>query len=469
MENTKQLLRNLPKVDECITQVENFVGPEVPTAIIKQVVQECIETERQKILFAQHDTTMTNADWMNFFLAEIERQNRVNFRRVVNGTGVVIHTNLGRSLLSEKATNALAQAGGYYSNLEFNLDTGKRGSRYSLVEKLICDLTGAEAALVVNNNAAAVFLVLETLARGTEVIVSRGQLVEIGGSFRIPDVMAKSGARLVEVGATNRTHLFDYENAISPETSLLLRVHTSNFRLIGFTSEVSAEEMVVLARKHGLIVMEDLGSGCLVDLSKFGLPREPTVQEIVKAGVDVVTFSGDKLLGGPQAGIIVGKRDVIDRVKKNPLNRALRIDKFTLASLEMILRDYYDTECALKNIPTLAMLTCTSEVIKKRGYKVLRKIKKEIEAKCHSCLVSTVSRVGGGAMPEYSLDSWALALKPLELGLNAFESALRRLPLPLIGRIENDIFLVDFRTVQDRELSELSALLIDFFRVERAV
>ncbi len=467
MDNQKKLLRNLPKVDECICQLEELVDPDMANAIIKRVVQECIEGERQKILSGQHYNELSSVEWTKLFLTTVEHRNRTNFRRVMNGTGVVIHTNLGRSLLSEKAVNALAQAGGYYANLEFNLETGKRGSRYSLVEKLVCDITGAEAAMVVNNNAAAVFLVLESLARGTEVIVSRGQLVEIGGSFRIPDVMAKSGAILVEVGATNRTHLFDYENAISQETSLLLRVHTSNFRIIGFTSEVSAEEMVSLAKKHGLIVMEDLGSGCLLDLSKYGLPREPTVQEIVKAGVDVVTFSGDKLLGGPQAGIIVGKREVIERVKKNPLNRALRIDKFTLSSLEMILRDYYDTERALKNIPTLAMLTCSPEIIKKRGSKVFRKIRKAIEAKCRSSLIPTVSRVGGGAMPEYSLDSWALALQPLEMSLNHFEHELRRLPLPLIGRIENERFLIDLRTVQDRELFELSALLINFFHAER--
>lgn len=467
MDNQKKLLRNLPKVDECISHLAEIVDAQIPKAVIKLVVQECIEEEREKILSAQHIQELSRAEWTRLFQASIEKRNRANFRRVVNGTGVVIHTNLGRSLLSERATAALTQAGGYYSNLEFNLETGKRGSRYSLVEKLVCDLTGAEAALVVNNNAAAVFLVLETLARGTEVIVSRGQLVEIGGSFRIPDVMAKSGARLVEVGATNRTHLFDYEQAINQETSLLLRVHTSNFRIIGFTSEVSAEDMVALARKHGLIVMEDLGSGCLLDLSEYGLPREPTVQEIVKAGVDVVTFSGDKLLGGPQAGIIVGKREVIEKVKKNPLNRALRIDKFTLSSLEMILREYYDNECALKNVPTLAMLTCPPEIIKKRGAKVLRKIGQAIDEKCRISLIPAVSKIGGGAMPEYNLASWALALQPRQISLNAFEDALRRLPLPLIGRIENERFLIDLRTVQDRELSELSALLVDFFCIGR--
>ncbi len=467
MDTQNQLLRTLPKVDECISQLAGLLAPGMAHTLLKRVVQECIEGERQKILSGRPYEVLTDAEWTKLFLATASRRNRANFRRVINGTGVVVHTNLGRSLLSEKAVKALAQAGGYYSNLEFNLDTGKRGSRYSLVEQLVCELTGAEAALVVNNNAAAVFLVLESLARDTEVIVSRGQLVEIGGSFRIPDVMAKSGARLVEVGATNRTHLFDYENAIHEETSLLLRVHTSNFRLIGFTSEVSAEDMVALAKKHGLIVMEDLGSGCLVDLSQYGLPREPTVQEIVKAGVDVVTFSGDKLLGGPQAGIIVGRRSVIEKIKKNPLNRALRIDKFTLSSLEMVLRDYYDTEYALKNIPTLAMLTCLPEIIKKRGAKVLRTVKKVIQAKCLTSLIPTVSRVGGGAMPEYSLNSWALALQPLEISLHVLEKELRNLPLPLIGRIENECFLIDLRTVQDRELAELSALLIKLFRAEQ--
>ena len=466
MENQKRLLRNLPKVDECIAQLVAISSVDVPNTILKRVVQECIDRERQKILSASNYNELTTDQWLRIFQSAVESRNRANFRRVINGTGVVIHTNLGRSLLPDKATLALTRAGAYYSNLEFNLDTGKRGSRYSHVEQLICDLTGSEAALVVNNNAAAVFLVLETLARNTEVIVSRGQLVEIGGSFRIPDVMAKSGARLVEVGATNRTHLFDYERAVTPDTSLLLRVHTSNFRVIGFTSEVSAEDMVVLAHKHNLIVMEDLGSGSLIDLSRFGLPREPTVQEIVKAGVDVVTFSGDKLLGGPQAGLIVGKRDVIERVKKNPLNRAFRIDKFTLSTLEMVLREYYDVEGALRHVPTLAMLTCAPEVIKKRGFKVLRKIKKEIEEKCDVALIPTASRVGGGAMPEYSLASWALSLSPLTIGLNAFESALRRLPLPLIGRIENEKFLIDCRTIQDREISELAALLIEFFHTE---
>jgi L-seryl-tRNA(Ser) seleniumtransferase len=296
-----------------------------------------------------------------------------------------------------------------------------------------------------------------------QVIVSRGQLVEIGGSFRIPDIMAKSGAILKEVGATNRTHLYDYERAISEDTALLLRVHTSNYRIIGFTSEVSPEEMVKLARENNLTTMEDLGSGSLVDLSQFGFPKEPTVQQIVQAGVDVVTFSGDKLLGGPQAGIIVGKRDVIDKIKRNPLNRALRIDKFTLSSLESVLREYFDLDQALKNIPTLSMLTITSDELKNRAQSIQRPLKKRIEAQCKTRIVPTISRVGGGALPELGLDSWAIDLEPLKMKLSIFESRLRNLPIPLIGRIENDRFLLDVRTVQDREIKDLVSLLTDFF------
>jgi L-seryl-tRNA(Ser) seleniumtransferase len=464
MDNKTKLLKALPKVDECIGMLRNGTEADTPPWIIKKVVQNSIDLEREKIL--QEDPVckiLSLDDWVLLFQKNIALKLSPHFKRVINGTGVVIHTNLGRSILSEKTTDSLAHAGGYYSNLEFDLETGLRGSRYSLVEDVICELTGAEAALVVNNNAAAVFIALDTLASKKEVIVSRGQLVEIGGSFRIPDVMAKSGATLKEVGATNRTHLYDYEKAINEDTALLLRVHTSNFRIIGFTSEVSAEEMVRLAREHKLLTMEDLGSGCLIDLSQYGFPKEPTVQQIVQAGVDVVTFSGDKLLGGPQAGIIVGKKDVIAKIKKNPLNRALRIDKFTLSSLESVLREYYDLTQALKNIPTLSMLTISSEELKKRGQRILRRLKKKIGAQCKINLVPTISRVGGGALPEFGLESWAVDLAPTEMKLNFFESSLRKLSIPIIGRIENDRFLLDVRTIQDREIVDLVSLLTDFF------
>ncbi len=463
MENKAQLLRGLPKVDECIGML-NADYADIPSRIIKAVVQKCIDVEREKILREDPECKeMTPNEWLGIFKKNIGAKLEPHFRRVINGTGVVIHTNLGRSILSRKTTDSLVQAGGYYSNLEFNLETGKRGSRYSLVEDIICELTGAEAALVVNNNAAAVFIALDTLAKDREVIVSRGQLVEIGGSFRIPDIMARSGAILKEVGATNRTHLYDYERAITENTALLLRVHTSNFRIIGFTSEVSPEEMVKLARANNLTTMEDLGSGSLVDLSEFGFPKEPTVQEIVKAGVDVVTFSGDKLLGGPQAGIIVGKKETIAAIKRNPLNRALRIDKFTLSSLESVLREYFDTSQALKNIPTLSMLTITLEELKRRAQRIQRQLKKSIAAYCKVSIVPTTSRVGGGALPELALKSWAIEFEPLKMKLGAFENNLRQLSIPIIGRIESERFLLDVRTIQEREISVLVSLFTDFF------
>jgi len=464
MENKTKLLKALPKVDECIGLLNSNPDVIAPSMVLKAVVQSTIEREREKILSGDKACCEISLDeWLAMFHHAILKKLTPNFRRVINGTGVVIHTNLGRSILSQKTTDNLVQAGGYYSNLEFNLENGKRGSRYSLVEDIICELTGAEAAIVVNNNAAAVFLALNTLAYNKEVIVSRGQLVEIGGSFRIPDIMTKSGATLKEVGATNRTHLYDYERAITEDTGLLLRVHTSNFRIIGFTSDVAAEEMVSLAHENNLVTMEDLGSGSFIDLSQFGFPKEPTVQEIVKAGVDVVTFSGDKLLGGPQAGIIVGKKGVIAEIKSNPLNRALRIDKFTLASLESILREYFDLRQALTNIPTLSMLTISPERLKSRAQKIQRRLKKKITNQFHIQIVPTVSRVGGGALPEFSIDSWAINLEPLKMKLSSLENILRKLPIPIIGRIDNGCFILDVRTIQDREISVLVSLLSDFF------
>lgn len=464
MEKKTALLRSLPKVDLSMAMLENELPAHVPIEILKKSVQSCIDGERVVILNNPEKYMVKDEqEWRILFLKKIEELQENNLKRVINGTGVVIHTNLGRSLLSEDSAKNLVSAGLHYSNLEFDLKTGKRGSRYTLVEEILCDLTGAEAALVVNNNAAAVLLVLETLAKGKEAIVSRGQLVEIGGSFRIPDVMAKSGATLVEVGATNRTHLYDYKDAITENTALLLKVHTSNFRMVGFTSEVSAQELVTLAKDTDVLVMEDLGSGCLIDLSSYGLPEEPTVQKVVSEGVDVITFSGDKLLGGPQAGIIVGNREVIDRIKKNPLNRALRIDKFTLATLETTLRHYYDEQQSLKNIPTLSMLTQSKGIIKKRAQKAIRVFKKKGLSNCEFSLVTTHSRVGGGAMPEYGLDSWAIQLQLETMSLSQFENQLRRFSIPIIGRIENETFLLDFRTIQDDDIPLLTSLLINFF------
>jgi L-seryl-tRNA(Ser) seleniumtransferase len=461
----QELLRAIPQVDEVL----QWLSPETdgPIFLIKQSVREELEFMRQKILAGKK--TGKNDLAKKKLLGQIQKRLKKklgpNFKRVINGTGVVIHTNLGRSILPEGAREALVEAGLRYSNLEFDLATGKRGSRYSLVEQLLCDLTGAEAGLVVNNNAAAVLLVLDTLAKGREVIVSRGQLVEIGGSFRVPDVMAKSGAKLVEVGATNRTHLKDYEGAISEETSLLLKVHASNFKMVGFTKEVSAEELVELAGRHKLLVMEDLGSGCFIDMSRYGLRKEPTVQETVKAGVDVVTFSGDKLLGGPQAGLIVGKRNIIDCIKRNQLNRALRIDKFTLAALETVLRLYYDPEAAILNIPTLTMLTASPEIMGNRAKRLTRKIKKSLAGKCNITVSVTGSRVGGGALPEENLESRAVVLEPLDRTVNELEKHLRLSSLPVIGRIEEDRLILDMRTVADDEVPLIASILGQIFGV----
>lgn len=463
MSEVNKLLRSLPKIDFVLDNIYNTFSESIPLVIVKSAVQECIEQKRQLILAGKLKELPPDQDsWNALFSEYILKKNRLNYRRVINGTGVVIHTNLGRSLLGKESIDALQIAGACYTNLEFDLATGKRGSRYSLVEEIICDLTGAEAAIVVNNNAAAVLLALNTLSFNTETIVSRGQLVEIGGSFRIPDVMSRSGAKMIEVGATNRTHVHDYENAITDETTLLLKVHTSNFRVIGFTSEVSVGEMVTIGKKNVIPVMEDLGSGSLIDLSPWGLPKEPTVQEIVKDGADVVTFSGDKLLGGPQAGIIVGKKAIIDRIKKNPMNRALRIDKFTLASLETVLRNYYDLEKALANVPTLAMLTMDSDTIRNKGRSILRRLGGANKLRNKVELQKTVSKVGGGAMPEYGIASWALVLHPGAGRASTLEKELRSRDVPIIGRIENEKMILDLRTIQQDDIPLLIAMLKTF-------
>lgn len=386
---------------------------------------------------------------------------RPRFRRVLNATGVVAHTNLGRSLLAESAARAAYEACRHYSNLEFDLATGKRGSRYSHVERLLCALTGAEAALVVNNNAAAVLLVLETLAKGREVVVSRGQLVEIGGSFRIPDVMARSGALLREVGATNRTHRFDYEQAIGPETAALLRVHTSNFRVVGFTKEVPLSELAELARAHGLPLIEDLGSGSLEDLATAGLPGEPPVRRVVESGADLVTFSGDKVLGGPQAGIIVGRADLVAAVKRNPLNRALRIDKMTLAALEATLRLYLEPERARREVPTLSMILAEPEELATRAKALARAVRRAAGEHFAVACAPGFSQVGGGAFPERGVATTLVRLTPKRPGLTPDRLRVRllRTDPPLVGRVEDGAFLLDPRTLDKTEYPLVGAAL----------
>ena len=370
-----------------------------------------------------------------------------NLQRVINATGIVIHTNLGRSLLAPAAIENVALISGRYSNLEYDLEAGKRGSRYSIIEDLLCEITGAEAGMVVNNCAGAVLLTLETLTRGKKAVVSRGELVEIGGSFRIPDVMAKSGAILSEVGTTNRTHLRDYENAIDEDTGLLMKVHRSNYSVVGFTTEVPVHELVQLGKTHNIPVMEDLGSGMFIDFSKYGLIREPTVQETVASGPDVVTFSGDKLLGGPQAGVIVGKKRFIDKIKKNPITRALRIDKMTLAALETTFRLYREEEKAIEAIPTLRMLTMPVGVIETKAAHLKQVLENIGVERLHLEIIEGSSKAGGGSLPLLELPSRCVSLHIDGITVNTIERTMRAYCPPIIGRIEEDRYILDPRTL----------------------
>jgi L-seryl-tRNA(Ser) seleniumtransferase len=367
----------------------------------------------------------------------------------------VLHTNLGRALLSELARERVAAVAGAYSNLELDLASKERGSRYSHVETLLRRLTGAEDALVVNNNAAAVLLALETLAHGKEVVVSRGELIEIGGEFRIPDIMLRSGAILREVGATNRTHLRDYAEAIGPSTALLLKVHTSNYRVIGFTADVSGRQLTELGRERGIPVMEDLGSGSLIDLRPWGFPYEPTVQEVVGAGVDLVSFSGDKLLGGPQAGIVVGRRAIVSRLKKNPWNRALRIDKFTIAALEATL-NAYDDGTARDTVPTLRLLTEPLAAVQARARRVLRHLGAETAERLAARVTEGRAQVGGGALPTVELPTAGLALGATDAAARALDAALRAGDPAVVGRLVEDRLFLDCRTVLPGQVAALA-------------
>lgn len=452
----QRYLRMLPSVDKILQQDQvKDLFEEYPRWLVVKTAQLVMEEERRWILTSDLNSLSGYSTIIEKFSMKVSEEISIvaglSLRRAINVTGVVVHTNLGRSLLNTEVLQNLATIASHFSNLEYDLEEGVRGSRYSHVEDILCKLTGTEAALVVNNNAGAVLLTLSTMASGRDVIVSRGQLVEIGGSFRIPDVMRNSGARLVEVGTTNKTHLRDYRKAITEDTSLLLKVHTSNFQIVGFTSEVKLEDLVKLGREHSLPVMEDLGSGCLVDLSKFGLTREPTVQEAVRTGVDVVTFSGDKLLGGPQAGIILGKKEVIEKIRENPLNRALRIDKLTLAALESTLRLYMEGEAVLEKIPTLRMLTLAPGEIESRAKRLYNGLKKESSGTFLAEIRDDNSRVGGGALPLQGLPTKAIAIKPVYVSVESLEESLRRYDPPIIARIDDGRLLMDVRTLQEGE------------------
>jgi L-seryl-tRNA(Ser) seleniumtransferase len=459
----EQLLRKIPSVEEILS------GPEIsdllkihPRTVVVEAIRKGLKRLRTEILNQENLSGLNNGSFsmknlLPLFQREIDRQVQPRLRRVINATGVVIHTNLGRSPLPPSALDHMIEISKAYSNLEYDLDLGERGSRYSHVEEILCSLGSAESALVVNNNAGAVLLALNTLAEGREVIVSRGELVEIGGAFRIPDVMRRSGALLREVGTTNRTYLKDYQDAISSQTALLLKVHTSNFRVMGFAADVPLQDLVQLGRQFNLPVMDDLGSGCLVDLTPYGLEKEPTVRETTKMGVDLVTFSGDKLLGGPQAGIILGKKSPLDAIKNNPLTRALRIDKLTLAALESTLLLYLDEERAMEEVPTLRMLKVDRNILKKRGRRLLKRLTGTMKDKVEINLREDVSQVGGGALPLQELQTIVLAIKPIDFSVNRLEENLRKGQPPIVSRISKDELILDMRTVFDEEIPLLAA------------
>lgn len=457
MNKRQQILSSIPAVDELLKnkEIEKQIS-QYPRSIVVDSIREYLSQYRQYILglndYELTEQNILQGELIDGIITNVHKTMSNNLKHVVNATGVVIHTNLGRAALTKRAKENLWSIACSYSNLEFDLDSGNRGSRYSHVEELICKLTGAEAAMAVNNNAAAVMLVLSTLAKEREVVVSRGQLVEIGGSFRVPDVMEQSGAALKEIGTTNKTHLKDYENAVNENTAALMKVHTSNYKILGFTQEVESEELVELGRKLNLPVIEDLGSGVLLDLQKYGLPYEPTVQSAVKAGMDVVTFSGDKMLGGPQAGIIIGKKEYIDRMKKNQLTRAFRIDKLTLAALESTLMLYLDEQTAIKEIPVLRMLTISNDDLQKKAKKLCNKLKKSLGDKCSIAVINEFSEVGGGSMPLYKLPTKAVAIIPTVGSVDTLEKEIRGCKVPIIARISKERLIIDIRTVFDDEL-----------------
>lgn len=446
------LYRHLPSVDRLLDRLAAESGLEaIPRPLVKDLVNAFLDGLREDIRQGRltEARELEPEELLPALVRFVRDRGAPRFTRVLNATGVVVHTNMGRSLLAEQAIEAVAGANAYYSNLELDLSTGGRGSRYSHVEELLCRITGAEAALVVNNNAAAVLLVLETLAKGGEVVVSRGQLVEIGGSFRIPEVMAKSGAVLREVGATNRTHPRDYESAISDRTAALMKVHTSNYRIVGFTREVSLQELRVLGERYDLPVIEDLGSGNLVPCD--ALSGEPTVQSVVAAGADVVTFSGDKVLGGPQAGLIVGREKYISEIKKNPLNRALRIDKMTLAALEATLRLCLDPDTALASIPTLRMITAGFETLKSQAGRLARLLRAELGPLAEVTSRRDASRVGGGSYPERDLPTVLVCVRPASCSVSALRRRLLSTDPPLVARVEEDELRLDPRTLSPSE------------------
>lgn len=455
--------RLIPKVDIILADktIANLIECE-GRELVMDAIRSCTENLRTLIEASDSEEEITKA--INELPLSIEKEvksaSKANMVSAINATGTILHTNLGRAPISKVHAKALVDIVSGYCNLEYNLDAGKRGERYSHFEKLLCKLTGAEAAMAVNNNASAVLLALSSVCKDTEVIVSRGELVEIGGKFRVPDVMEQSGATLVEVGTTNKTHLSDYEEKISEATGALLKVHTSNYRIVGFTESVPVAELCELAHSKDIPLIEDIGSGVLVDLSEYGLSYEPTVIDSIKAGADLVCFSGDKLLGGPQAGIIVGKKKYIDMLKKNQLTRALRIDKFTAAALELVFLEYLNPDTVAKNIPVLSMISQKPEEIKNRAVSLKRALaKKDIKAKLS--IIECESQIGGGSLPLERLSSFALAIVPKKFSIFETEKKMRALKRPIIPRVFDDMIVMDLRCIQKDDIKDIAEMMGD--------
>lgn len=448
------ILKSLPSVDEILKGPEGLTWlSQYPRKIVLQAVREALSLSRQALLDGSF-TVFSSDNLFSEITSKLQKLSAYSLLPVINATGIVIHTNLGRAVLSEKMLQNIIAAGTGYSNLEYDLENGKRGKRHIHTKRLLKEITGAEETLIVNNNAAAVLLCLNTLSQGKEVIVSRSELVEIGGSFRVPDIMTASNAILREVGTTNKTHLFDYKRAINKNTGLILKVHQSNYLITGFTDDVDIEELIILGRKNRIPVMYDLGSGCLLNLKSHGIYTEPAVREIVRTGIDVVTFSGDKLLGGPQGGLIVGKKKYIQKIQKNPLARAMRIDKLTIAAFEATLMEYMDEKRAQQTIPVLNMLLQNPEEIRTRARRIASKLKKQIK-NAHIEILKDTSKAGGGSLPETDFPTYAVSIKPDTMSVNELEKRLRKGSPPVIARIKGRLLILDARTILKRDIPGL--------------
>ena len=456
---SKQLLSQIPAINKILLLDEvKLLIQEYSEVAVKSAIKDYIDEIKQEILNEELHEVPSLENIVEVVTQIVKNEDKNSLRRVINATGTILHTNLGRSLLSQKIKENIESVAFNYSNLEFDIDNKKRGSRYVHLIDIIKKLTGAEDVLVVNNNAAAVLLTLNTLVKDKEIVVSRGELVEIGGAFRIPEIIKLSGGTPVEVGTTNKTHLKDYENAITDNTGALLKVHTSNYKIVGFTKEVSNEEISYLARENELVSINDLGSGQFVDFSRFGLPYEPTVKEVLDSGIDIVTFSGDKLLGGPQAGIIVGKKEYIEKMKKNQLTRALRVDKMTLAALEATLKLYLDEKEALEHIPTLHMISLSKERLVGKA-DVFKTRLSDLDFKI--TIAEDKAEVGGGSYPASYLDSVVVKLEHSRLSATDIERRLLEVEIPIITRIKDNELIFDMRTLRTREFDLVKQALIE--------